>query len=366
MIAALVTSLTEHGGVGSASRHIASVLAGWATRRSIQFRCLSLNDQVGKNSLESGGAEVEFEGFARAKHRFAASAVRLALRRPRLVIAAHPNLAPLAAGMALLAPRLRYVAVAHGIEVWKPLPRLRRQALRRASMVLVPSLSTAGHVRDQGVSEDRIFRLPWALDPSLEPDSSSQDDGPALPARRVVLAVGQLTAFSRYKGVDTLIDSVPLVRRAVPALQLVIVGDGDDRPRLEARAREKGVSECVRFLGSVSREALLRCYAHCDVFALPSTAEGFGLVFLEAMAMGKPVVGCLGGGAGEVVENGVSGLLVPGGEPLRVAEALIRFLTDRAYSSVIGARGRERVQQYFQFDMFQTRLSGLVEDLCGF
>jgi len=143
----------------------------------------------------------------------------------------------------------------------------------------------------------------------------------------------------------------------------VLVGDGDDRPRLEQLARESGVADHIHFLFGLSQEQLFACYAHCDVFALPSRAEGFGLVFLEAMANSKPVIGGAHGGTPDVIEDGISGLLVPHGDLAMVSTALVSLLADPARAGEMGARGRDRVQKNYTFERFQSGLSHLLEEV---
>jgi glycosyltransferase involved in cell wall biosynthesis len=105
------------------------------------------------------------------------------------------------------------------------------------------------------------------------------------------------------------------------------------------------------------------CYAHCNVFALPSRGEGFGLVFLEAMAHGKPVIGGAHGGTPDVVEDGVTGLLVPHGDVALLSGALESLLTDPARASAMGERGRESVQTAYTFEQFQLGLTRTMEDV---
>jgi glycosyltransferase involved in cell wall biosynthesis len=141
------------------------------------------------------------------------------------------------------------------------------------------------------------------------------------------------------------------------------VGDGEDRSRLEQLARESGVADRIRFLYGLTQEELFACYAHCDVFALPSRGEGFGLVFLEAMAHGKPVIGGAHGGTPDVIEDGVTGVLVPHGDAALLSSALESLLANPASASEMGARGRERVLTDFSFEQFQTRLTQVLEDI---
>ena len=136
---------------------------------------------------------------------------------------------------------------------------------------------------------------------------------------RTLLSVGSLTRAHAYKGFDTVIRALPLVLKRAPNLRYVIVGEGDDRPRLEKLAAELHLEKSVSFAGSVSDAQLAEYYRCCDAFVLPSKTtkrngswegEGFGRVYVEAALAGKPVVGSRGGGAAEAVVDGETGLLV--------------------------------------------------------
>jgi glycosyltransferase involved in cell wall biosynthesis len=134
---------------------------------------------------------------------------------------------------------------------------------------------------------------------------------PVFPQGRVILTVGRWAAAERYKGADELIRAVAQLRASVPGLHLVAVGGGNDLLRLRGVAADLGAADRVHFLENLSREEIAACYAHADLFVLPSAGEGFGLVFLEAMAFAKPVVGVAFGGTTDVVKDGIDGLLVP-------------------------------------------------------
>src|SRR5207253_1877427 len=123
------------GGVQRAGRHTAAVLAAYAAGAGIPYRFLSLNDPRGLHQARAGQRAFEFHGFGREKRHFVGGALRQVLHRPRLALAAHPNLAPLTWLLSALAPGIRTMTLTYGMEVWEPLPVLRRWALRRVDFV---------------------------------------------------------------------------------------------------------------------------------------------------------------------------------------------------------------------------------------
>lgn len=367
MLIGLFSELEGTGGVQRASRHLASVLTEFATSRHMDCRLLSLNDTNETHKMSVGGKEFTFTGFARSKARFTAAAVRAAGRKGKVVLAAHPNLAPVARAMKLTSPRLRAIVCTHGVEVWERLPALRRLALQSANLVLAPSADTANHVAAQRVKRERIRVLPWALDPEFEamPTESTATRLPRnYPEGRVILTVGRWLAKERYKGMDTLITALPRLMTRWPELQLVAVGEGDDRVWLEELAEKNGVHRHIHFLSGLSHEELAACYSAAEIFALPSRGEGFGLVYLEAMARGKPVIGGAHGGAPEVIEDGVTGYLVPHGDAAQLAVSIETLLSDPSMGKKMGERGRQRVEREFRFSVFAKSLKRILREQC--
>jgi phosphatidylinositol alpha-1,6-mannosyltransferase len=369
VVIGLFPELDAPGGIQRAGRHLAAVLSEFASCRGMDCRLLSLNDSPELHRMSVGGREFVFTGCARAKARFTATALRAARRHAQVVLAAHPNLAPVVQAMHITAPKLKTIVCTHGIEVWEPLPALRRRALRRADLVLTPSRDTAGHVAaQQRVSRDRIRVLPWALDPQFEAllAASSHATLPDnFPTGRVILTVGRWLSSERYKGMDTLITALPRLLTRWPEVQLAAVGEGDDRAWLEQLAEKNGVRRHVHFLSGLRYAELAACYSACEIFALPSRGEGFGLVFLEAMAGGKPVIGGAHGGAPEVIEDGVTGYLVEHGDAVQLATSIETLLADPALGSAMGARGRERVEREFRFPVFAKSLKKILRELCA-
>jgi len=363
----LFPELDAPGGIQRAGRHLALVMSEYAASHKMEYRFFSLNDSMGLHRIKISDREFVFTGADRGKVRFIADAMRAARRKPKLVLGAHPNLAPITRAMRLFAPRMKTVICTHGIEVWEPLSTRRRNALRTATLVLSPSQATADHLTTvQGLAPDHVRVLPWALDPDFQIKSAGEASRlPAdFPGGRVILSVGRWLAAERYKGMDTLILAMPRLLLRWPDLQLVIVGSGDDRAWLENIARDSGVQRHVHLFSDIPYDALSACYEAAEIFALPSRGEGFGFVYLEAMAHGKPVIGGAHGGAPEVIQDGVSGYVVQHGDPVQLATSIDALLSNPEQARGMGEAGRQRVDKEYRFNVFAKSFKRILRELC--
>jgi glycosyltransferase involved in cell wall biosynthesis len=238
----------------------------------------------------------------------------------------------------------------------------------KADFLLAPSRYTAQKLIDvQNVPSEKIRRLAWPLNPSFARLADAPDDLPLpkrFPPGRVILTVGRWVTSERYKGVDDLIRAISQLRAAIPGLNLVAVGGGDDLPHLKELADALGVEDCVHFSENPSRAQLAGCYANAEIFALPSAGEGFGFVFLEAMAFAKPIVGAAAGGITDIVEDNSNGLLVPPRDPQRLLQALNCLLKDESLRKKLGQCGARVVRQKFGFEVFKNELQKILVE-CG-
>ncbi len=293
-----------------------------------QVRFVTLND----TSIDSSDlrpytvASVldRWEACCRDKGRFIRTALGLS-GGVNLIICGHVAQLPVAWLASCLRPGLRYALVAHGIEVWRPFTFWERRALRGAWRIFCVSGYTRGEVlKSIRLAPSRLVVLPNALDPELTPDGI--DSSAITTSQPVILAVSRLSASDRYKGIDHLIEAMPAVLKAAPGTKLRIVGRGDDIHRLQNLVRDHGVDTAVEFAGYVDDRQLRHELARCTIFALPSQKEGFGLVYLEAMAYGKPCIAAQAGGAPEVI-TADSGRLVPYGDVPALSAACAQALS---------------------------------------
>lgn len=300
----------------------------------------------------------------------AVTLVTCLLRRPTLIVCGHVLTAP----AAVLPSRLLgipYVVFAYAWEIrttrWRRLVRL---VLRQAALVLAASHFTARSVLAHGVALDRV-RI---LHPGVAPDrfASEADAGAASAARptQTILTVSRLN--ERYKGHDTVIRALPLIRAKCPDVRYVVAGDGRLLAFLEKLAACVGVGELVTFAGEVSDDRLPDVYRSADVVVQVSReslagggVEGFGIVCLEAAAVGKPVVAGRSGGLPEAVRDGVTGILVDPNDVGAVADAITSLLGDAPLVWRLGQAGRERALREFTWDLMAERARRLFGEVRG-
>jgi glycosyltransferase involved in cell wall biosynthesis len=216
---------------------------------------------------------------------------------------------------------------------------IERWGERSAEAVVVITPRLCRLLLSDGVDEDRVHVIPPGVNPSLF--AGSFEDPFAGVGRPRVLFVGRLAP---QKGVRTLVAAAGLLED--PSAQVLLVGDGPERPALEREAERIGLGDRLHFLGFVAHERLPAVLAHADLLVLPSLYEELGTVLLEAMQADLPIVASKTGGIPDVIEDGVNGLLVPPGEPELLARAIDRLLADRGLAYRLSEGARERGKDY--------------------
>jgi phosphatidylinositol alpha-1,6-mannosyltransferase len=240
-----------------------------------------------------------------------------------------------------------------GIEAWKPLSRLQLAALRRATRLVAVSGHSEAEFRKANPSfaGAEVSVCHPGL-PELGGEDDSTDGGYAL-------IVGRTSKEERYKGHDLLLEIWSDIMCRHPGAELVVVGGGDDLPRLQNKAAALGLGTGVRFLGQVPAEDLDRLYRRCAFFVMPSRHEGFGFVFLEAMRAGKACI-CARGAASEIIEDGVTGIVVDPDRADEVISAIQRLLADPRSRREMGSLAKARFLEHFTRERFAERLRVLL------
>ncbi|MBN1438486.1 MAG: glycosyltransferase family 4 protein [Anaerolineales bacterium] len=236
---------------------------------------------------------------------------------------------------------------------WLPLRPVFAPSLRRAGRIIAISQAVRRFlVETEGAPAQKIEVVPYGIDAdsfarSAHPGKFRREIGAG--GESIVGFVGRLT---RQKGVDILLRAFASVERELPAARLVLAGDGPDRPALERLAHSLGLRR-ARFLGW--RDDAADVMAGADLLAIPSRWEGFGLVALEAMALGKPVVAADVSALPEIVVPEETGLLVSPGDPAGLAESIRALAADRPRAERMGRAGSERVRKEFPVEKMAER-----------
>ncbi len=344
------------GGRAAAGRLIAEGTARYAAARELQFDVRSLGDATEPTYSP------RTRHFAGSRFGLAATVLRDQRAHGALVF----DLLGLARIEALFpaARRPRYLVCLFGIEVWRPLSWAHRRALQGAAVVAVISRHTLERALPHTGPLPQARILPLTLEES-QPGTPASEATPLGLAPGYLLMVGRMAVSERYKGHDVLLEAMPAVLRSAPDARLVIAGDGDDRARLEGRARDLGVAESVVFTGFVPDSGLRALYRDAAVFVMPSTGEGFGLVYLEAMREGVPCVAARGSVAEEVLGPESQALLVSPTDPAELAATLLRLLADPSLRRRLGEAGRARFESEYTPARFQRNLNVLLDELTG-
>jgi phosphatidylinositol alpha-1,6-mannosyltransferase len=397
------------GGIQVLAHRLAVGLGGFETR------VLALDSEGARRYDAASGIAtrrvpaISRPGAARNLALNAATLAEATRSRPDVILSAHIVASPAAAVVRRLhgAPMVQYFYANEILDK----PRLAAFAARQADRTIAISAYTASLLATRGAPAARVSVIPPGVDlpapipsgvdlpapiPSgvdlptpiplgvdlpasiplgvdLPADPRSEFQPPTLEALRsearraerpTILTIARLQ--DRYKGHDVLIEALARVRAQVQDVEWVVIGDGPLRAELELLARSAGVADAVRFLGSLSDEQRDRWLRRADLFAMPSrlpgghlAGEGFGIVYLEAAAYGKPVLAGNVGGALDAVADGESGLLVDPTDPEAVACAIVRLLLDRELARRLGAVGAERARR-FAWPMICERVEALL------
>jgi len=343
----------SHGGIQRYMQMIVRIL----TDRQEPFVILSLldgeknrPDDVATSSTACAGSKVRF--CIRAFQLARAGAAR------KLVIG-HVGLLPV--GMILRWLKLTddYAVVLHGIEAWERLPWLKRLAARRASHIVATTFYTAREFCFlNGLDIERCVVIPLAAGKYPRPTKRS-----APQAELKLLMVGRLSRADQYKGVDTLLEAVRLGRDEGLAFELEVIGAGNDTERLQKLARSLEIRDAVRFRGALSDAEVQRAYDEAHVFVMPSKKEGFGIVFVEAMASGLPCIGANHGGTPEVIEHFETGFLIEYGDAAQMVIYLRSLLESPDLYHRLSRAAYHRATETLGFDAMAKGWSSLIDSL---
>lgn len=294
MLALVTDAFGARGGIAQYNRDLLGALASMPQIGAIEVAPRLAPDPIGV-------LPAKLRQFPPLKSRLAYTARalwRTFANRPDIIFCGHLHMTPLAAALARWAGA-KLVLQLHGIEAWRPPGQWVSKTIEVADLLLCVSRYTRARALSwANIAPEKAVVLSNTVSDDYRPgDREAARRRLGVDQQRVLLSVGRLSSRERYKGHDRIIALLPGLREQIGDVLYLVVGDGDDMPRLQALAEQMGVIGQVRFLGYASPKELPDVYRAADLFVLPSTGEGFGIVFLEAMACGTQAMGLADGGA---------------------------------------------------------------------
>jgi len=302
------------GGIQKMTRTMGHVLQKIAGKRSWRFSLWSGYDNpadVDANYTLAGN----FKGFGKKRSEFALKAVAEGLRSDKVILS-HINLAPIGLAVKLLKPKCRLWIIAHGIEVWRPLNPIKRKLLAKCDKIICVSNFTRQKMIDMhGVDAAKCVVLNNALDSFIKLPTDFTKPAALLeryqlkPEHKVIFTLTRLASTEQYKGYEQVIKAVSLLKGEFPDIKYVLSGKYDTREdvRIKELIKRFEVQQQVIVTGFIDEAELSDHFLLADLFVLPSKKEGFGIVFIEALASGLPVICGNEDGSLDAIRNGELG-----------------------------------------------------------
>ena len=351
------TAVHSHGGIQRFNRNL---IDAW-TRMRADVDIVSVNDPNLGQPDNRFGSSIRLYGSAHSKVRWLKN-LSLLLRSSKYdaIVCGHINLAPALISIVSLGKNrsTSRALILHGIEVWNRIVGTKRMAARQFDRVLAVSRYTAQSFCEQMHSfpKDRIVVFPNTIDEELQNLKPLQQERTSGHSPCQLLSVTRLSRTERDKGILHVFEALSALGTD-QAFEYVLVGDGDDRSFLAERAASLGIADRVMFRGALSDVDLWATYEKADIFILPSRKEGFGIVFLEAMRFGLPVIAASEKGALDVVRDGRNGYLVEYGDVAGIRRCLLKLATEPELSKQLGKYGQTLVEAggEFSYETFCER-----------
>ncbi|MDQ2864164.1 MAG: glycosyltransferase family 4 protein [Bacteroidota bacterium] len=307
-----------------------------------------------------------FRGFGIRKLKFIKEMVQAGFTYQRVVLS-HINLLPIGWFIKKIAPHTQLILLAHGIEIWYPLSKRKRRMLHQCNKILAVSSYTRNTIiQTHGIDEQKVQVLNNCLDPFL-PLPSVFTKNEVLMQRYgfkgtdiILMALTRLASKERYKGYDKVIGAMATLQSKYPNIKYLIAGKYDSREKafIDQLLKEKGLQDAVIIPGFIPDEELETHFAMSDLYVMPSRKEGFGIVFIEAMYYGLPVIAGNIDGSVDALLNGQLGQLVNPDDESEIAASITRFIENKK----VFAPNRKLLTDNFSYEVYKQKLEQLTID----
>jgi phosphatidyl-myo-inositol dimannoside synthase len=337
------------GGIARYCRHVCRALNDAGERTTV----VALRDAPDSDPSGEGIEVSQYIACGTSKTAFVRRATSAAMsNRPRLILCGHPNFSPLAYLLSRMLG-VPFVVFLYGTDSWHRLHGARGWAIERADRWIAISAHTARLASTQNnLDHERIDILHNCLDPDFQFTETDMSE-----RKESLLTVSRITNFEPHKGQELVLAAMPRLLEQFPQLTYDIVGDGDRRPALERLAADLGVNDSVRFHGVVTDSELSALYSKDAVFVMPSTVEGFGFVFAEAMAHGMPAIGGNRDAGAEVIINRRTGFVIDPESVGELGTAVADLLGDEELWRRMSEEARRHARSSFSYALFRERFA---------
>jgi glycosyltransferase involved in cell wall biosynthesis len=327
------------------------------------LKIFSLYDKQEKVNANYFPAAI-FTGFGKNRFSFLRRASKQGLSS-RIVVLSHVNLLVVGYCIKKLSPNTKLVLMAHGIEVWRVFPWWKKKMLQQCDLLLPVSEFTKNKMQQlYGLPEEKMKVLNNCLDPFLTPFVPAPKSQQLLnryglnTSDLVLFTLTRLAGTEQYKGYDMVMQTVHDLKDRYPGIKYLLAGkwDREEKQRMDELVDQLGLQKQVVFTGFIPDQELALHYALADLYIMPSRKEGFGIVFIEAMFYGKPVIAGNADGSVDALKSGRFGLLVNPASQQEITAAIVSVLDDPKKFTP----QPEAVLEHFGFDVYKEKLRGIL------
>lgn len=330
------------------------------------IKTLSMYDAPGEAECKYVSLE-KFGGYNKRKIRFVLDALLKGLKT-NVIVLSHINLLSIGYVIKLIRPKTKLVLFAHGIEIWGPLSGWRKKMLHKCDLILPVSKFTKDKmIAECGLAETKFKVLNNCIDPYLESVNPGAKNA-ALQAKYgfadnniVLLTLTRLSSKELYKGYDHVLISLSKIKEQFPGIKYLVVGryDAVEKKRLDAIIAQYSLQEYVVFTGYIPDEQLADHYCLADIYVMPSKKEGFGIVFIEAMHYGLPVIAGNKDGSTDALCNGKLGILVNPDQQEDINDAIEKIILNKEQYKP----DDKLLTELFSYDSYKKKFSSILQQL---
>lgn len=304
-----------------------------------------------------------FRGYGISKFRFIREMAWAGLKFDRVILS-HINLLPVGWLIKKLSPRTKVFLLAHGIEIWYPAGFRKRKMLKGFDKIIAVSNYTANKIREvHSLPQEKVAVLNNCLDPFLPLPSIHKKDKALLhkygfkQTDTILMTLTRLSSTERYKGYDKVFEAIASMQTQYPGIRYLIAGmyDSPEKAFIDNLLKKLNIQNVVVMAGFIAEESLEAHYAMSDIYVMPSSKEGFGIVFIEAMYYGLPVIAGNADGSVDAVLNGELGQLV-NPDSVNEIEAAIVNIIERKTAFIPSGK---LLSAHFSYDAYKERLRNL-------